>query len=101
MVLVAAFCTPTRAKVMGIVSDWVTGRAESACCGSTPMTASLAQHDRVASAAVGDLCLLGWAPVRTTTIGCGYLGVTHAACMAELGYDVLGVEIDPEKLSML
>jgi UDPglucose 6-dehydrogenase len=39
--------------------------------------------------------------VRTTTIGCGYLGTTHAACMAELGYEVLGVEVDPEKLALL
>jgi UDPglucose 6-dehydrogenase len=39
--------------------------------------------------------------MRTTTIGCGYLGSTHAACMAELGYDVLGLEIDPDKLDML
>ena len=39
--------------------------------------------------------------MRTTTIGCGYLGSTHAACMAELGYDVLGLELDPDKLDML
>ena len=39
--------------------------------------------------------------MRTTTIGCGYLGSTHAACMAELGYDVLGLEIDPDKLALL
>jgi UDPglucose 6-dehydrogenase len=39
--------------------------------------------------------------VRTTTIGCGYLGTTHAACMAELGYDVLGLEVDPAKLELL
>jgi UDPglucose 6-dehydrogenase len=39
--------------------------------------------------------------VRTTTIGCGYLGTTHAACMAELGYDVLGLELDPDKLALL
>ena len=32
--------------------------------------------------------------MRITVLGCGYLGATHAACMAELGYDVLGVEID-------
>ncbi len=31
----------------------------------------------------------------------GYLGVTHAACMAELGHEVLGVEIDPGKLAKL
>ena len=39
--------------------------------------------------------------MRTTTIGCGYLGSTHAACMAELGYDVLGLEVDPGKLELL
>ena len=39
--------------------------------------------------------------MRTTTIGCGYLGSTHSACMAELGYEVLGVELDPEKLAQL
>ena len=39
--------------------------------------------------------------MRTTTIGCGYLGTTHAACMAELGYEVLGLEVDPAKLAML
>ena len=35
--------------------------------------------------------------MRITVIGCGYLGATHAACMAELGFEVLGVEIDPAK----
>ncbi|HEY0950137.1 UDP-glucose/GDP-mannose dehydrogenase family protein [Nocardioides sp.] len=35
--------------------------------------------------------------MRVTVIGCGYLGATHAACMAELGYEVLGVEIDDVK----
>ena len=29
-----------------------------------------------------------------TVIGTGYLGATHAICMAVLGYDVLGVDID-------
>jgi UDPglucose 6-dehydrogenase len=32
--------------------------------------------------------------VKITVIGCGYLGATHAACMAELGHEVLGVESD-------
>lgn len=39
--------------------------------------------------------------MRVTVIGCGYLGATHAACMAELGYDVLGVEIDTAKRESL
>ncbi len=39
--------------------------------------------------------------MKVTVIGCGYLGATHAASMAELGYDVLGVEIDPGKRESL
>ena len=39
--------------------------------------------------------------MRITVIGCGYLGATHAACMAELGHEVLGVEIDEAKRQTL
>lgn len=39
--------------------------------------------------------------MRLTVIGCGYLGATHAAAMAELGHDVLGMEIDPAKRTAL
>lgn len=39
--------------------------------------------------------------VRLSVIGCGPLGATHAACMAELGFEVLGVEVDPARLAML
>lgn len=38
---------------------------------------------------------------RLTVIGTGYLGATHAACMAELGFEVLGVDIDPHKVEIL
>ena len=34
-------------------------------------------------------------------IGCGHLGATHAACMAELGHAVLGIDIDPDKVALL
>jgi UDPglucose 6-dehydrogenase len=34
-------------------------------------------------------------------LGTGYLGATHAACMAELGHEVLGVDIDPAKIAKL
>jgi UDPglucose 6-dehydrogenase len=34
-------------------------------------------------------------------LGTGYLGATHAACMAELGHEVLGVDVDPAKLAKL
>jgi UDPglucose 6-dehydrogenase len=35
---------------------------------------------------------------RLTFIGAGYLGATYAICYAELGYEVLGVEIDVHKV---
>ncbi|WP_330251808.1 UDP-glucose/GDP-mannose dehydrogenase family protein [Nocardia sp. NBC_00565] len=39
--------------------------------------------------------------MRCTVFGTGYLGATHAACMAELGHDVVGVDIDPGKVAKL
>lgn len=39
--------------------------------------------------------------MRIVVLGLGYLGATHAACMAELGHDVLGVEVIPEKRECL
>ena len=39
---------------------------------------------------------------RTIAVfGTGYLGATHAACMAELGHEVLGVDVDRTKLAKL
>jgi UDPglucose 6-dehydrogenase len=38
---------------------------------------------------------------RLTVIGTGYLGATHAACMAELGYEVLGIDVDADKIARL
>ncbi len=39
--------------------------------------------------------------MRMVVLGLGYLGATHAACMAELGHEVLGVELVPEKREKL
>ncbi|MEV0333906.1 UDP-glucose/GDP-mannose dehydrogenase family protein [Nocardia sp. NPDC050717] len=39
--------------------------------------------------------------MRCTVFGTGYLGATHAACMAELGHDVVGVDVDPGKVAKL
>ena len=39
--------------------------------------------------------------MRLAVFGTGYLGATHAACLAELGHDVLGVDVDPAKLATL
>lgn len=38
---------------------------------------------------------------RLTVIGTGYLGATHAVCMAASGYEVLGVDVDPGKVEAL
>ncbi|UUY47664.1 UDP-glucose/GDP-mannose dehydrogenase family protein [Streptomyces yangpuensis] len=40
-------------------------------------------------------------PFRVTVIGTGYLGATHAACMAEIGHEVLGVDVDAERVAAL
>jgi len=40
-------------------------------------------------------------PLRTTVIGTGYLGATHAACLAESGCDVVGVDTNPETVRAL
>ncbi|WDF34254.1 UDP-glucose/GDP-mannose dehydrogenase family protein [Arthrobacter agilis] len=38
---------------------------------------------------------------RITVIGTGYLGATHAVCMAIMGFDVLGVDVDLRKIDLL
>lgn len=40
-------------------------------------------------------------PPRLSVIGTGYLGATHAACMAELGFEVIGLDVDPAKVELL
>ena len=39
--------------------------------------------------------------MRCTVFGTGYLGATHAAGMAALGHEVVGVDIDPGKIAKL
>ncbi|WP_236243407.1 UDP-glucose/GDP-mannose dehydrogenase family protein [Streptomyces sp. CC228A] len=39
--------------------------------------------------------------LKITVIGTGYLGATHAAAMAELGFEVLGLDVLPQKIEML
>lgn len=38
---------------------------------------------------------------KMTVIGTGYLGATHAICMAILGFEVLGVDVDVRKIEAL
>jgi UDPglucose 6-dehydrogenase len=39
--------------------------------------------------------------MRLSVIGTGYLGATHAACLAHCGHDVIGVDADPLKVERL
>ena len=39
--------------------------------------------------------------LKLSVIGTGYLGATHAACMASLGFEVIGVDLDPAKIDLL
>jgi UDPglucose 6-dehydrogenase len=39
--------------------------------------------------------------MQISVIGTGYLGATHAACMAQIGHNVLGVDIDADKVAKL
>src|SRR5690349_14475483 len=39
--------------------------------------------------------------MRISVIGCGYLGAVHAASMAELGHEVVGIDVDAGKIASL
>ncbi|MGN7861661.1 UDP-glucose dehydrogenase family protein [Microbacterium sp. 22303] len=39
--------------------------------------------------------------MRMSVIGCGYLGAVHAAAMASIGHEVIGIDTDPTKIAAL
>ena len=39
--------------------------------------------------------------MKLSVIGTGYLGAVHAACMAELGFNVVGIDVDEAKIATL
>jgi UDPglucose 6-dehydrogenase len=39
--------------------------------------------------------------MKMSVVGCGYLGAVHAAAMAELGHDVIGIDVDERKIAAL
>lgn len=39
--------------------------------------------------------------MRLSVIGCGYLGAVHAAAMASIGHDVVGIDVDERKIETL
>ena len=38
---------------------------------------------------------------KMTVVGCGYLGAVHAACMAQSGHQVVGIDVDVPKVESL
>jgi len=40
-------------------------------------------------------------PLRITVLGTGYLGATHAVCLAELGFEVIGLDTDETQVKAL
>ena len=39
--------------------------------------------------------------MKMSVIGCGYLGAVHAACMAKLGHEVVGVDVNEASIAKL
>ena len=39
--------------------------------------------------------------LKLSVVGTGYLGATHAACMASIGFEVIGVDVDATKIDLL
>ena len=39
--------------------------------------------------------------LKLSVVGTGYLGATHAAAMAKMGFEVVGVDVDPAKIELL
>ncbi|MFT4050906.1 MAG: UDP-glucose/GDP-mannose dehydrogenase family protein [Microbacterium sp.] len=39
--------------------------------------------------------------MRLSVIGCGYLGAVHAAAMASIGHEVVGIDVDARKIAAL
>ncbi|WP_159600694.1 UDP-glucose dehydrogenase family protein [Agromyces humi] len=39
--------------------------------------------------------------MRISVIGCGYLGAVHASAMAELGHEVVGIDVDDRRIAQL
>jgi UDPglucose 6-dehydrogenase len=67
-----------------------------ACCPARGLSLGLVRFGSVWFGSVRE----GLAHVkRITVIGTGYLGAVHAACMASLGYEVLGMDVDTEKIA--
>src|SRR5690606_2016569 len=81
--------TKSRSRVKVVEPDAVGGRHAA----STPVRRGGPDPRREREGAL--------VPYRLTVLGTGYLGATHAACMADLGYEVLGLDVDAAKIARL
>jgi UDPglucose 6-dehydrogenase len=45
------------------------------------------------------MSVCGFPSRRVSVIGAGYLGLTHAVCMADLGHEVLAIDVDADKIA--
>src|SRR5262249_57851719 len=94
------FCHHSRDKsvaagLLGVSLDYA-----AAVAGLSPAVG--AARDSIACGLPGRWkgCVMG-RRLPLTVLGAGYLGITHAACMASLGFDVLGVDTDQDRVDQL
>src|SRR5689334_15773847 len=74
-------------------------REDATPCGApAPRLRVLAwrRSGRVARPAVGR-----GRPMKISVVGCGYLGAVHAASMAQLGHEVVGIDVDLSRIDSL
>jgi UDPglucose 6-dehydrogenase len=62
---------------------------------------SVGETEQLLKAIAYALCVTTSVRPRLAVLGAGYLGVSHAACLAELGIDVLAVDTDGARISAL
>ncbi|GIG37006.1 UDP-glucose 6-dehydrogenase [Cellulomonas pakistanensis] len=65
------------------------------------LSAATMSAEGLASAGLPAEAAAGRGPLKIAVYGTGYLGATHAVAMAELGFEVLGADVDQAKVDAL
>ena len=91
-----------------LLTDHLDGRSSTRCVpGSGAQECARCLRDGVRSPAGGRRVGVSEAVVgegrrmKISVVGCGYLGAVHAASMAQLGHDVVGIDVDETKVEVL